>query len=44
MYAELAPQGQRISIQRLAKAAHVRKDVASEFLHLLREKEGHDAA
>jgi len=44
VYADLVGQGQRISIKRLAKAAHVRKDLAAEFMHFHKDKEVGNAA
>jgi RNA polymerase sigma factor (sigma-70 family) len=41
-YAELTAQGESVSIHRLAKAAHVRKDLAAEFIHA--QKGEHHAA
>ncbi len=43
VYAELATQGKSVSIKRLARAAHVRNDLAAEFLHT-RKGEHHAAA
>jgi RNA polymerase sigma factor (sigma-70 family) len=41
-YSEWAAQGKRVSIKKLARAAHVRTDFAAEFLHA--QRGGPDAA
>ncbi len=42
VYADLVANGKRVSIKCLARAAHVRNDLAAEFMHM--RKEEHDAA
>jgi hypothetical protein len=38
VYTDLTTQGKRVSIKGLAKAAHVRNDLAAEFMHARKEE------